>query len=95
VVWNTDIKMNQIDQMLGLRGNHPPGRKPQPATIRQQSAALVFADSARDAAGLFGKLQSPFDQPCDRVARQIRMVLPDGFCVALPSVPLRRPSCGA
>ena len=31
VVWNTDIKMNQIDQMLGLRGNQTPGRKPQPA----------------------------------------------------------------
>ena len=53
-------------------------------------SASLFADATRDAFGVFGKLQSPFDQPGDREARQIRMVLPDGFCVALPSTPLCR-----
>ena len=36
------------------------------------------AGLAKPAAGLLGKLQSPFDQPGDREARQIRMVLPNG-----------------
>ena len=49
----------------------------------------------RDAAGLFGKLQPPFDQLGDRVTRQTWIVLPDGFCVALPSAPLCSPGGGA
>ena len=53
---------------------------------------VLFADATRDAVGAFGNLQSPFDQPGDRVARQIRVVLPDGVCVALPSTPLCRPA---
>jgi hypothetical protein len=48
---------------LGLDPNRQP--------FDQPFAALVSADSARDAARLFGKLQPPFDQPGDRVARQI------------------------
>ena len=72
--------------LLGL----DPNRRP----FDQPSAALVSADSARDAAGFFGKLQSPFDQPCDRVARQIRMLLPDGFRLLLPSTPPCRPGGG-
>ena len=67
-----------------------PNRRP----FDQPFAALVSADSARDAAGLFGKLQSLFDQPGDRVARQIRMLLPDGFCLLLPSTPPGRPGGG-
>ena len=54
----------------------------------------LFADATRDAVGVRGKLQSPFDQPGDRVARQVRMLFPDGFCLLLPSMPLCRPRHG-
>ena len=53
-------------------------------------SSMTRSDAAGYAVGVFGKLQSLFDQQGDREARQIRMVLPDGFCVALPSEPLCR-----
>ena len=71
----------------GAPGAAPPAA-PLPRPLRRglirDNRASLFADATRDAVGLFGKLQSPFDQSGDRVARQIRMVFPNGFRFALP-----------
>ena len=69
---------------VDARGTTRSLKLPQRSGLIRGNRASLFADATRDAVGLFGKLQSPFDQSGDGLARQIRMVFPNGFRFALP-----------